>query len=173
MATETLPVEEQVKLKLDRPQSELLDGEIVERNLGSYEHSEAQERLLEFFRSLKKSFSLFAYPELTLQISPSRRRIADIAVLVGRRPVGQHYPTTPPEFAIEIVSEDDRLVQILEKLAEYFAWGIHHIWVVDPWTRKLFIYDQTGYHEVPAFELPEFGARILPAEIFFDQTPQQ
>src|ERR1700676_2469173 len=104
MATKTLvPVEEYLKMSFDGPWPEYLDGEILERHLGSFEHSEAQERLLEFFRSLKQSFSLFAYPELTLQISATRRRIADIAVLVGPRPVGQRYPTEPPAFTIEIV----------------------------------------------------------------------
>jgi Uma2 family endonuclease len=167
MATKTLvPVEEYLRMSFDGPEPEYLDGEIVERHLGSFEHSEAQERLLEFFRSLKQSFQLFAYPELTLRISPTRRRIADIAVLVGPPPAGQRYPTDPPAFTIEIVSEDDRQVEILEKLVEYHTWGVKHIWVVDPWMRKFFVYDSGGYHEVPSFDLPEFGAKISTAEIF-------
>ena len=54
----------------------------------------------------------------------------------------------------------------MQKLAEYHTWGVKHVWSVDPWTRKLFIYDNSGYHEVPAFELTEFGARISPVELF-------
>jgi Uma2 family endonuclease len=167
MASKTLiPVEESTTVRFDGPQPEYLDGEIVERHLGSFEHSEAQERLLEFFRSLKQSFPLFAYPEITLQISPTRRRVADIAVLVGPRPAGQRYASIPPAFAIEVVSEDDRYVEILEKLVEYHAWGVRRIWLVDPWTRTFSVFDNSGLHEVPAFELPEFGAKLSPSEIF-------
>jgi Uma2 family endonuclease len=166
MASKALvPVEEYLKMRFDGPEPDYVDGEIVERHLGSIPHFEAQERMLEFFRSLKQSYSLFGYPEVTLRISPARYRIADAAVFASR-PVGKKYPTEPPEFAIEVISEDDRQVEILEKLAEYHAWGVKHVWSVDPWTRKLFIYDNSGYHEAPAFELPEFGTRISTAEIF-------
>jgi len=172
MASKTLvPVEEDAALNLDRPEPDYVDGEIIERHLGATPHFEAQERMLEFFRSLRQSYSLFGYSEVTLIISPTHYRIADVAVFNGRL-ARTKYQAEPPEFVIEIVSEDDRQVKILEKLAEYQAWGVKHVWSVDPWTLKFFVYDQTGYHEVPAFELPEFDARILPTEIF-DQTPQQ
>jgi Uma2 family endonuclease len=160
MLSETLvPLEE-------HPEPDYLDGKIVERHVGSIPHFKAQERLLEVFRSLKQSYSLFAYPEVTLRLSPTRYRVADIAVFAGDLPTGQKYPTEPPEFVIEIVSEDDRYVEIQEKLAEYHTWGVKRIWLVDPWTRKLFVYDNCGFHEVPAFELPEFEAKISAAEIF-------
>ena len=166
MASKTLiPVEEQVSPKIDAPEPDYVDGEIIERHLGSIPHFEAQERMLDFFRSLKQSHSLFGYSEVTLRISPTHYRVADVAVFAAR-PVGKKYPTEPLEFAVEIISQEDRQVEILEKLAEYHAWGVKRVWSVDPWTRKLFIYDNSGFHEVPAFELPEFGARIAPTEIF-------
>jgi Uma2 family endonuclease len=167
MASKTLvPVEEYLKMSFDGPDPEYVDGEIVGRHLGSTPHFKAQDRMLEFFRPLRQSHSLFGYSDVTLRISPTRYRIADVAVFCGDVPTEKKYPTEPPEFAIEIVSEDDRQVEILEKLAEYHAWGVKHIWVVDPWTRKVFVYDNAGYHEVSTFELPEFGAKISAAEIF-------
>ena len=169
MVSKTLaPVEEYLGRSFDGPEPEYLDGEVIERHLGTIPHSEAQERMLEFFRSLKQSFKLFGYPEMSLRLSPSRYRIADVAVFSGGRPAGKKYPTDPPEFVIEIVSEDDRFVEILEKLAEYHAWGVKHAWLVDPWTRKFFVYDASGLHEVPAFELPEYNAKIPIAEFFAD-----
>ena len=167
MASKTLvPVEQYLAMSFDGPEPEYLDGEIIERHLGSIPHFEAQERLLEFFRSLKQSHSLFGYPEVTLRISPTRYRIADVAVFAGGRPKGNKYPSDPPEIVVEIVSENDRWVDIQEKLAEYQAWGIKHIWLVDPWSRKLSVYDASGLHEVTAFDLPEFGAKLSTAEIF-------
>jgi len=172
MAGKTLvTVEEYLHSSFDGPEPDFVDGEIVERHLGSFPHFKAQERVLEFFRSLRASHSLFGYPEVTLKISPKRYRVADVAVF-GSYPMGDTYPTDPPLFAIEIVSNDDRHRDIIAKLADYHAWGVKHIWSVDPWTRKLFIYDDGGYHEVRAYELPEFSATLSPAEIFEDQTPQ-
>jgi Uma2 family endonuclease len=167
MASKTLvTVEEYLSRSFDGPEPEYVDGEIVERHLGSIPHCKAQERMLEFFRSLKQSWSLFAYPEVTLRLSPSRYRIADVAVFAGDVPSGKKYPTDPPDVVIEIVSEDDRYVEILEKLAEYHTWGVKQIWLVDPWTRKFSIYDGSELHGVPAFDLPEYNARISVGEFF-------
>jgi len=167
MASKTLvPVEEYLRASFDEPEPDYLDGEIIERHLGSFPHSEAQERLLDFFRSLKQSFKLLAYPELTLRLSPSRYRVADVAVFRGGRKAGEEYPTVPPEFAIEIVSKDDHHVAIVQKLMEYRSWGVKYVWLVDPWNRKFLVYDESGLHEVPAFELPEYNTRISAAEFF-------
>src|SRR5215831_19318002 len=38
-------------------------------------------------------------------------------------PLETKYPTDPAEVIVEIVSEDDRYVEILEKLADYHRWG--------------------------------------------------
>jgi len=173
MAGKTLvTVEEYLKSSFDGPEPDYLDGELVERHLGSISHFEAQERLLDFFLSLKESHSLFGFPEVTLKISPKRYRVADVAVFEGR-PKGGEYPSDPPLLVIEVASKNDRHKDVISKLAEYHSWGVKHVWSVDPWTRKLFVYDNRGYHEVAAFELPEFKAKLSPAEIFEDQTPQQ
>ena len=111
---------------------------------------------------------MFGYPEVTLKLSPTHYRVADVAVFVGDVPAGKKYPTDPPEFVIEIVSGDDRHVEILEKLAEYHAWGVKHVWLVDPWTRKFFVYDASGLHEVPAFDMPEYNTGISVAGFFAD-----
>ena len=167
MASKTLvPVEEYLKSTFDGPQPDYVDGEIIERHLGSIPHFKAQKRLLDLFGSLEQSFRLFAYPEVTLRLSPSRYRIADVAVFAGGVPSEKKYPAEPPEVVIEIVSEDDRYGDIQHKLAEYRTWGVKHVWLVDPWTRKFSVYDGGGLHEVPAFELPEYNTRISVAEFF-------
>jgi Uma2 family endonuclease len=169
MGSKTLvTVEEYLSRSFDGPEPEYVDGEVIERHLGSVPHFKAQKRLLKFFDSLEESWSLFAYPEVTLRLSPSRYRVADIAVFPEDVPSENKYPTDPAEVVIEIVSEDDRYVEIKEKLAEYHTWGVKHIWLVDPWTRKFSFYDGSGLHDVPAFDLPEYNAKISVAEFFAD-----
>ena len=167
MASKTLvPVEEYLKMSFEGAEPEYVDGEIVGRRLGSTPHFKAQGRMLEFFRPLRQSHSLYGYSEVTLKISPTRYRVADVAVFAGDIPTEKKYPTEPPEFVVEIVSEDDRYVEIKAKLAEYHAWGVRHVWLADPWTRTLSVHDNNGFHEVSAFELPEYGVTISGAEVF-------
>jgi Uma2 family endonuclease len=168
MTSKTLvPVEEYLKMSFDGPMPEYVDGEIIERHLGSTPHFKAQDRLIEFFRSLRQSHSLYGYSEVTLRMSPTQYRVADVAVFLGGvPPSGKKYPSEPPEFAIEVVSEDDRHVEIVAKLAEYYAWGVKYVWLVDPWTKKFSVYDSAGLRDTASFELPEFGARLSRDEIF-------
>jgi Uma2 family endonuclease len=49
-----------------------------------------------------------------------------------------------PDLVIEIVSPDDEPMGLLQKIADYQAAGIPHIWVVDPYKRKLIEADAGG-----------------------------
>jgi Uma2 family endonuclease len=173
MASKTLiPVSEYLRMSFDGLDREYIDGEIIERSLGSTLHSKIQMRLLLFFHSLSDRHSLYIYPDLRVKLSGQRYRVPDIAVYFGNEPA-ENFPSRPPDVVVEVISEGDRHVDIIEKLVQYHAWGVKHIWSTDPWTHGLFVYDEHGYHQVPAFELPEFSARISGAELFADQTPQQ
>jgi Uma2 family endonuclease len=47
-------------------------------------------------------------------------------------------------LAIEIVSPDDSVPEMLTKIGDYLAAGIPHIWVIDPYKRNLVEADQAG-----------------------------
>jgi Uma2 family endonuclease len=49
-----------------------------------------------------------------------------------------------PDLVIEIVSPDDKLLEIAEKIGDYQAAGIPHIWIADPYQRTLIEADQAG-----------------------------
>jgi Uma2 family endonuclease len=74
-------------------------------------------------------------------------------------------PDSPPLIAIEVLSPDDRLTAVREKLQEYRAWGVPHVWLVDPHSRRLYNCD-TGLTEVASFAVPELGVKLGPVEIF-------
>jgi Uma2 family endonuclease len=146
------------------PDAEYLDGEIVERNVGEYPHSNAQVNLAGFFYSLRKKLPLHVGTELRLRVASQRYRVADLAVFAPQAPT-ENVPSSPPLIVIEIVSRDDRYTQIMEKLEEYRTWGVPHVWLVDPWVRKLYVYT-AGLSEVPAFQIPEYNLELPAAEIF-------
>jgi Uma2 family endonuclease len=74
-------------------------------------------------------------------------------------------PELPPLIVIEILSPDDRLATVREKLEEYKAWGAPHVWLVDPHSRRLYTCDD-GFREVVTFTVPELGVTVTPNDIF-------
>lgn len=46
-----------------------------------------------------------------------------------------------PDLAIEVVSTNDRYVDIDEKIESYLADGVRMVWVVDPHQRKVTVYE--------------------------------
>jgi Uma2 family endonuclease len=142
-----------------------LDGELVERHVGSLPHARAKGRMLELLCDLK-GFSWHAYLSITIIMSPTRCRVADLAVFATEPSPGKRYPDEPGELAIEIVEQEDRFAEMMQRLTDYKIWGFKHVWLVDPWTHKLFTNDSSGFHEVSIFDLPELGVTISAAEIF-------
>jgi Uma2 family endonuclease len=74
-------------------------------------------------------------------------------------------PDTPPLIAVEILSPDDRLTEVREKLEEYRAWGVPHVWLVDPHSRRLYSCD-AGLREVASFLVGELDIEVTPDQVF-------
>jgi Uma2 family endonuclease len=160
VATQTqVSVEEYLRTSFTGADCDFVDGEIVERNVGGNRHSTTQGRLIEFFYDLRKSHPFYARPELRFKLHEGRFRVADVAVFEGEPPVAE-VPSTPPLIVIEIVSRDDRYTEIVEKLDEYRAWGVQHVWLVDPYLRKIYTCGNSGLREVSEFLLPPSGFRL-------------
>ncbi len=107
---------------------------------------------------------MFAAPELRLRVGPLRVLIPDVCVFAGVKPT-EDVPSTPPLIAIEILSPDDRMSEVREKLDEYRRWGVTHVWLADPRSRRFYVCDNS-FREVTSFLIPEFGLEIKPADIF-------
>lgn len=165
MATKPLvPVEEYLRMSFDGPDPEYLDGELVERHLGDDSHSATQSNLDGILHPLKKKFRIYVRPEIHMRLAPTRIRVADFAIFLEKP--AERIPSSPPHVAVEIVSPGDRYVEIHDKLAEYRAWGIKHIWLIDPASQTFSVYDQAGLREVPALDLPEFELSIQKSDVF-------
>jgi Uma2 family endonuclease len=165
MATKTqIPVEEYLATSFEGSDREYVDGQIVKRKVGDVAHSEVQGRLIAIIYGLPKRRPLYPRPELRLQTGPRRYRVADIAVFKDSKPT-ERVPSAPPHVIVEIVSPDDRFTEIVEKLDEYHRWGVPHVWLVDPNSRKLSIYGSAGLAEVSALELPEFELHLTFADL--------
>ena len=145
---------------LDR---EYRDGEIVERSLPDYLHGRVQGAIFAFFWALRSELALFPCVETRMRLRPNLILIPDVAVFHPTEP--PLAPEAPPLIAIEVLSPDDRLTAVREKLQEYKAWGVPHVWLVDPHARRLYTCDQ-GLTEVSSLIVPELGIELLAAQMF-------
>ena len=155
---------EYLSTSFDGTDREYVRGEIVERSMPNFLHGEMQFELAFRFRQLRDSHRLFGCSETRMRLAPDLYRIPDIAVFADSKP-DEPVPSRPPLVAIEIVSPDDRYSEMLEKLEEYQAWGVAHIWVVDPHRRTLAVYDDGALRMVPTLALPGYPLD-LSADLF-------
>jgi Uma2 family endonuclease len=124
-----------------------VDGELVERNVGECKHSLVQLILGAYLHRLFRRLGLRVATELRMRVSPTRFRIPDITVMLKSQPV-EPVPTHPPFLCIEIVSPDDRMVRIIERVKEYLAFGVNYVWVVDPVSRTAYSYTNEEGREI-------------------------
>jgi Uma2 family endonuclease len=141
------------------PDCEYVDGRIVARNVGEKGHSILQMYLGFLFMLNRATWGVEIFPELRTHVATRRFRIPD--VLVTRSGVKfKDVLDSPPLIAIEILSPDDRLSDLQEKIDEYLAFGMEHIWVFDPRRRVAWIADMNGLHQVTADALCVPGTPI-------------
>ena len=135
---------------------EYRDGEIVERSLPDYLHGRVQGAIFALFWALRSELALLPCVETRMRLRSNLVLISDVAVFYLNEPA--RVPDSPL-VVVEVLSLDDRLTAVREKLEEYKAWGVPHVWLVDPHTRRLLM-------EVASLRVTELGIELLPARIF-------
>jgi Uma2 family endonuclease len=160
MAVETLVPVEQYLTTSYSPDCDYVDGVVLERNVGELDHSELQTEIAAWFRARRATLGLWVFVEQRVQVSRKRFRIPDVCLVVGR-PTEQIF-RTPPFAVFEILSKDDRMTEMQERLDDYIAFGVRHVWLIDPRARRAFAWTPDGSRELkdgvlrsgdPAFDL--------------------
>jgi len=141
-----VPVEEYLH-NTYHPDCDYVDGVIVERNVGEIPHAKAQRKALIYFYEHEKQWNNFALQECRVQVSPTRYRVPDVCVILGAEPDGKIL-TRPPFLCIEVLSPEDRLSRMQEKIDDYLRFGVHYVWLIDPYQRRAWIYWQGETREV-------------------------
>jgi len=128
------------------PDCDYVDGEVLERNLGEYDHSRLQGVLFAYLFSREKLWGIHVVPEQRVQVSPTRFRVPDICLIVAAKPDEQIF-TKPPFLCIEILSPQDTMTRMLERIHDYLSLGVPHVWVLDPQAKRAYGYTTSGMHE--------------------------
>jgi Uma2 family endonuclease len=142
-----------------KPDVDFVDGEIQERNVGTYDHAKIQLLIATLFENSGDAWHTDAVVEQRIRVSPTRVRICDVAILHADAP---HEPVTatPPLICIEILSPEDRLTRAQVVLGDYLKMGVPNLWLVDPVRRIAYTFDAKGLHIADTTSLTVPGTPI-------------
>lgn len=144
-ATTTVSLSEYLSTSY-RPDREYLDGELLERNLGEWDHARLQGLLFALLLKHEKEWGILVVPEQRVQVKPTRFRVPDITVLTGPPPAD--IVRTPPFLCIEILSPEDRVKEMRSRIDDYLEFGVSYVWVIDPTTRVATVHTRQGITEI-------------------------
>jgi Uma2 family endonuclease len=134
-------VEEYLNTSYD-PDCDFVDGELVERNVGEFDHASLQTQIVIYLNRYRKA-GWFGIVEQRVQVARTRFRVPDVCVMRIEKPMPQIF-RTPPVIAVEILSPEDRLSTMQKRIDDYLNFGIPNVWVIDPQERRAFIYTREG-----------------------------
>ena len=137
MSGETLiSVEEYLNTSYD-PDMEYVDGVLEERNVGDWRHSLVQVNVAS---ALKQKYrgKIKVLAELRSSVTPTRFRLPDVCVTLGNP--GTKVLWDAAFLVVEILSEDDRMTRVMERLGDFAAKGVPHIWLIDPRLQTVSVY---------------------------------
>jgi Uma2 family endonuclease len=136
----------------DGERYELVDGELVERNMGwesSWIGGEIHRRLGNHCHTTSQGWAVPAdgsyqcFPD-----APNRVRRPDVSVVrKGRFPnerPPQGHCRIHPDLAVEVVSPNDLYYEVEEKVEEYLRAGVALVWVVNPPTGSVRVHRADG-----------------------------
>ena len=142
---------------------ELVHGELVERSLPTFPHGNLQLEMGSRLRALQSSHQVFTGVEVRVRLAADLIRIPDIALWTE---LPEKMPTVPPLLVVEVSSPDDRLHDLLQRFEDFRAWGVQHMWLVEPELKKLYVYDRGSLTDVAQLELPEFDFAVTVSDLF-------
>jgi len=165
MATKTqIRAEDYLRMTFEHD-AEFVHGEIVERSMPDLSHGRIQGLIVIEFGKLTPPHPVHPCVEVRMKVATGIYRIPDVAVFAGRLPE-QQVPDKPPLVVVEILSKDDRYLDLMQKLEEYREWGVPHIWVVDPSTQRFSRYTELGLQNVSSPGLSDYPFQLTPAKLF-------
>ena len=130
---------------MDRPMPELVDGQLVEREM-SQESDMVGGRILRILGNFLDEHPLgyLNVAQGSYQIfpdDPDRVRIPEVSFTRRDRfaPSGpsRGHARVAPDLVVEVISPNDLVVQLKAKIEEYRSAGVPLLWIVDPDSRTV------------------------------------
>jgi Uma2 family endonuclease len=147
------------------PDVEYLEGVLRDRLWGELAHSTVQSNLLIHCQIANTGY--LALPSVRARVKPERYRIADVSIVRGELPEERFF-TSPPFVVAEVLSPEDRAEDIAGRVADFLAFGVAAVWVLDPETKRAFVHKSGASHEVLDGMLRE-GDLVVPLSAVFSE----
>ena len=147
---------------------ELIDGILVEKAMGYRESLFAASLsffLVSFVRS--RNLGVVGAPDAILRFQAGRNRMPDLHFTAWEnlpsndahlKPVARY----APDLAVEILSENNTVQEIDQKLLEYFAGGAKLVWIFDPEDRTVAVFTDPTTHVLLTATDTLDGGSVLP-----------
>ena len=147
------------------PDCDFVDGRVEERNVGEHDHAAVQAALILWFGQRQGEWNIEVLPEQRIRVSPTKFRVPDICLVSLDEPVEQIL-TKPPLACIEILSPEDTLRRMQERIDDYRTFGVANIWVLDPATKRGYDCRVSGFLDATEFAIPNTPIRLVLSELF-------
>jgi Uma2 family endonuclease len=168
--TRHMTLEEFLALPETVPYCELIDGEVVQKPVGSKQHASAQWNLTLLLGTHPKTRRGRGYTEVGYNFPDALRpnhRVPDLSYyLPGREPGGDKYPEHMPDLAVEVLSDGQGREGQRARLAFLRARGVPCTMLIDPARRTIEVHDgdrewvAANDDEVAPDALPGFSFRV-------------
>ena len=161
---------------------ELIDGRIVRMTPTSPEHGRVEVNAAAVLKAWAQGQGaghvLGGEVGVYTRQNPDRVRGADVVFIsherYARRDPQRGYLDVAPELIVEVLSSDGRVLDLTEKLREYFAIGVTLVWVLDPIGRRVYAYraptDLREYADTETLSAADVlpGFEVVVARLFDD-----
>ncbi len=126
-------------------EAEESNSPIEEKNMAGARHSGVGTRLIIKLGQYLEEHEIGAVygPDATYKL-PTRDRLPDVSFISATRipeagePIGSW--ELAPDLAVEVISPNDVYDQVVGKVAEYFAAGVHQVWLISPEYKTITLY---------------------------------
>ncbi len=148
-----------------RPDCEYVDGRVEERNVGEHDHAAMQAALILWFGRHQEEWRIEVLPEQRVRIAENRFRVPDVCLVSLDQPVEQVL-TRPPLVCIEILSPEDTLRRMQERITDYQKLGVENIWILDPGTKRGYNCRPSGWLDAAEFSVANTPIRLVLSDLF-------
>jgi len=114
---------------------------------------------------LRREAGIHVFLSLKFCVAPRCYRVPDIAVTTHKIPKG--ILRESPFLCVEVLSPEDRMSRLDERVDDFLAIGVKYIWLVAPRRKKAWIYTSEGRREATNFLTTSSPDLALPLEEIF------